>query len=176
MTQRLTELISSSPRNWHGSWDGSECLPGGGWMHATNHSNAQGTAFAIAYESDLSKIRMEDLVVFSVLAQYVCCWDGATTYTHLSIAHRGIDLPHTKCRLACQNVLQEDAHVLIYGYRRTAGRQTCKPSYVPHFECMLRVLPGICKDSNARSPVPLVTRKSQRPRHQSGVPMIRASA
>ena len=71
MTEELTQLNSSSPRNWHGSWDGSECLPGGGWMHATNHSNAQGTAFAIAYESDLSKIKMEDLVVFSVLAQYV---------------------------------------------------------------------------------------------------------
>jgi hypothetical protein len=42
-------------------------------MHATNHSNAQGTAFAIAYESDLSKIQMEDLVVFSVLTQYVWC-------------------------------------------------------------------------------------------------------
>jgi len=59
------------PNNWHGQWDGAECLPGGGWMHATNRSNAQGTAFAIAYESDLSKIQMEDLVVFSVLKQCV---------------------------------------------------------------------------------------------------------
>lgn len=58
------------PRNWHGQWDGAECLPGGGYMHATNRSNAQGTAFAIAYESDLSKITMRDLVVFSVLKQY----------------------------------------------------------------------------------------------------------
>jgi hypothetical protein len=57
------------PADWHGEWDGSECLPGGGWMHATNQSNTQGTAFAIAYESDLSKIQMEDLVVFSVLKQ-----------------------------------------------------------------------------------------------------------
>lgn len=59
------------PNGWHGQWDGAECLPDGGWMHATNRSNAQGTAFAIAYESDLSKIKMEDLVVFSVLKQYV---------------------------------------------------------------------------------------------------------
>lgn len=57
------------PEDWHGEWDGTECLPGGGWMHATNHSNVQGSAFAIAYESDLSKIQMEDLVVFSVLQQ-----------------------------------------------------------------------------------------------------------
>ncbi|KAJ9664715.1 hypothetical protein H2198_000061 [Neophaeococcomyces mojaviensis] len=56
------------PDDWHGDWDGAECLPGGGWMHAQNESMAQGTAFAIAYESDLSKIAMEDLVVFSVLA------------------------------------------------------------------------------------------------------------
>jgi hypothetical protein len=40
-------------------------------MHAMNESNAQGSAFAIAYESDLSKIKMEDLVVFSVLKQSV---------------------------------------------------------------------------------------------------------
>lgn len=59
------------PNNWHGQWQDGECLPDGGWMHATNRSNAQGTAFAIAYESDLSKITMEDLVVFSVLPQYV---------------------------------------------------------------------------------------------------------
>ena len=38
-------------------------------MHKTNQSDAQGTAFAIAYESDLSVIRMKDLVVFSVLEQ-----------------------------------------------------------------------------------------------------------
>jgi hypothetical protein len=31
----------------------------------------RGTAWAIAYESDLSKIQMEDLVVFSVSKQYV---------------------------------------------------------------------------------------------------------
>ena len=80
------------PRNWHGQWENGECLrtfehlcpdthikslysnsepADGGWMHATNQSNAQGTAFAIAYESDLSKITMEDLVVFSVLQQFV---------------------------------------------------------------------------------------------------------
>ena len=57
------------PEDWHGQWDGAECMPDGGFMHATNQSNAQGTAFAIAYESDISKIEMEDLVVFSVLAQ-----------------------------------------------------------------------------------------------------------
>ena len=38
-------------------------------MHTTNHSNAQGTALAIAHESDLSKITVKDLVVFSVLPQ-----------------------------------------------------------------------------------------------------------
>ncbi len=91
MMQGLTELDSSSPRNWHGQWNGTECLPNGGWMHATNHSNAQGTAFAIAYESDLSKIQMEDLVVFSVLSQYVRSLERVTNHTHFSLAHRGTD-------------------------------------------------------------------------------------
>ncbi len=58
------------PKDWHADWQNGECVDGG-YMHATNHSNAQGTAFAIAYQSDLSKIKMEDLVVFSVLKQYV---------------------------------------------------------------------------------------------------------
>lgn len=55
------------PENWHGHWENGECMPGGGFMHTTNQSDAQGTAFAIAYESDLSKITVEELVVFSVL-------------------------------------------------------------------------------------------------------------
>ena len=66
------------PADWHGDWDGAECLPGGGWMHATNESNAQGTAFAIAYKSDLSKISMEDLTVFSVLKHTP--WNRLATY------------------------------------------------------------------------------------------------
>ncbi|KAK5166473.1 uncharacterized protein LTR77_008016 [Saxophila tyrrhenica] len=66
------------PRDWHGEWDGAECLPGGGWIHAVNQSNAQGTAFAIAYESDLSKIEMEDLTVFSVLEHTP--WHREATY------------------------------------------------------------------------------------------------
>lgn len=66
------------PEDWHGEWENGECMPGGGWMHATNHSNAQGTAFAIAYESDLSKIKMEDFVVFSVLRHTP--WHRLATY------------------------------------------------------------------------------------------------
>jgi hypothetical protein len=66
------------PANWAGEWDGKECLPGGGWMHAQNESMAQGSAFAIAYESDLSKIRIQDLTVFSVLAHTP--WRLSSTY------------------------------------------------------------------------------------------------
>jgi hypothetical protein len=46
-------------------------MPGGGWLHTTNESDAQGTAFAIAYKSNLAEIEMEDLVVFTVLEQCV---------------------------------------------------------------------------------------------------------
>lgn len=40
-----------------------------GALHATNQSNAAGTAFAISYQSDLSKVTLENLVVFTVLEQ-----------------------------------------------------------------------------------------------------------
>lgn len=40
-----------------------------GALHATGQSNAAGTAFAISYQSDLSKVTLENLVVFSVLEQ-----------------------------------------------------------------------------------------------------------
>jgi hypothetical protein len=58
------------PEDYHGSTDGTTegCLSDGA-LHATNQSNAAGTAFAISYESDLSKVTMENLVVFTVLEQ-----------------------------------------------------------------------------------------------------------
>lgn len=40
-------------------------------MHAHDLSTTAGTAFAISYQSDLSKVTMDNLVVFSVLEQYV---------------------------------------------------------------------------------------------------------
>jgi hypothetical protein len=64
-------------------------------MHATNQSNAQGTAFAIAYESDLSKINMEDLVVFSVLRQFVSSLLIQANESLPCLAHRGTGSQHT---------------------------------------------------------------------------------
>lgn len=46
----------------------AECLSDGA-LHAKSVDNAAGTAFAISYESDLSKVTLENLVVFSVLEQ-----------------------------------------------------------------------------------------------------------
>lgn len=46
------------------------CLSDGA-LHATNESNTAGTAFAISYQSDLSKVTIENLVVFTTLEQYV---------------------------------------------------------------------------------------------------------
>lgn len=66
------------PEDWHGDWDGAECLPGGGWMHAQNESMTTGTAFAISYENDVSKVNLENLVVFSVLEHSP--WKSSATY------------------------------------------------------------------------------------------------
>lgn len=46
----------------------SGCVDDGA-LHTTNQSSAAGTAWAISPESDLSKVTMENLVVFSVLEQ-----------------------------------------------------------------------------------------------------------
>lgn len=40
-------------------------------VHTQNETMAAGTAFAISYESDITKVTPENLVVFSVLYKYV---------------------------------------------------------------------------------------------------------
>ncbi|KAI9731217.1 MAG: hypothetical protein M1834_005410 [Cirrosporium novae-zelandiae] len=65
------------PEDWHETTSG-DCLPDGGWMHAQNESMTQGTAWAISYESELEKVTMENLVVFSVLEHSP--WKRLVTY------------------------------------------------------------------------------------------------
>lgn len=47
-------------------------------MHTHNQSTTAGTAWAISYESDISKVTMENLVVFSVLEHTP--WKRIATY------------------------------------------------------------------------------------------------
>ncbi|KAF2643637.1 hypothetical protein P280DRAFT_466403 [Massarina eburnea CBS 473.64] len=61
--------------SWHG--EGSECLEDGA-LHAFNQSHAAGTAWAISYQSDIKKVNMENLVVFSVLQHTP--WKRLATY------------------------------------------------------------------------------------------------
>jgi hypothetical protein len=71
------------PEDWD-SWNGSPDSPcvvtksGQGPMHTYNESSSAGTAWAISYESDLSKVTMENLVVFSVLKHTP--WKRMATY------------------------------------------------------------------------------------------------
>ncbi|ETI20580.1 hypothetical protein G647_08618 [Cladophialophora carrionii CBS 160.54] len=67
------------PEDWTG-WTGTGegCIQDSGWIHTQNETSAQGTAFAIAYESDLNKITMEDLVVFTTLEHTP--WKRSATY------------------------------------------------------------------------------------------------
>lgn len=58
------------PENWNAADEGTECLSDGA-MHASNQSTTWGTAFAISYESELSAVTIENLVVFTTLEQYV---------------------------------------------------------------------------------------------------------
>lgn len=57
--------------DWHGIPTAAApegCLDDGA-MHATNQSDTTGIAFAISYQSDLSKVTLDNLVVFTVLEQ-----------------------------------------------------------------------------------------------------------
>lgn len=60
------------PKDWHYAGndpDPSVCPSENGAMHAKNENHAAGSAFAISYNSDISAVTLENLVVFSTLAQ-----------------------------------------------------------------------------------------------------------
>ena len=61
------------PEDWSAP-DPNSCLVdnedgAGGALHTINETTTAGTAWAISYESDITKVTMENLVVFSVLEQ-----------------------------------------------------------------------------------------------------------
>jgi hypothetical protein len=66
------------PDDWN-SWEGpgTGCLSDGA-LHSYNETNAAGTAWAISYESDMAKVTMENLVVFSTLQHTP--WKRLATY------------------------------------------------------------------------------------------------
>lgn len=55
------------PEDWKGPGNPPDCIQDDGAMHTNNQSMAAGTAFAISYNSAISAVTMENLVVFSVL-------------------------------------------------------------------------------------------------------------
>ncbi len=61
------------PEDWHGP-PPNGCLNDnreetGGEFHTHNYSTTAGTAFAISYNSDISQVTLDNLVVFTVLEQ-----------------------------------------------------------------------------------------------------------
>lgn len=59
----------SHPENWSGPGSPPDCIQDDGAMHTQNQTMAAGTAWAISYQSDITKVTMDNLVVFSVLEQ-----------------------------------------------------------------------------------------------------------
>lgn len=57
------------PADFNGGGVGEGCIQEAGYMHVQDEEHAQGTAFAISYQSDLNEVNLENLVVFSVLEQ-----------------------------------------------------------------------------------------------------------
>jgi len=66
------------PEDWRGPGSPPDCIQDDGAMHTNNQSMAAGTAFAISYNSDLSAVTMENLVVFTVLPNTP--WKRIATY------------------------------------------------------------------------------------------------
>ncbi|KAK0636799.1 hypothetical protein B0T17DRAFT_482458, partial [Bombardia bombarda] len=72
---------NNHPEDWHGpvQSDGSYgCIVEDGALHTHSQQTATGTAFAISYNSDIKDVTMENLVVFSVLANTP--WKRVSTY------------------------------------------------------------------------------------------------
>lgn len=60
------------PEDWHYAGndpDPAVCPTEDGAMHAKSEEHAAGSAFAISYESNISDVTLENLVVFTTLAQ-----------------------------------------------------------------------------------------------------------
>lgn len=85
----------------------------GGELHTRSIETAAGTAWAISYESDIDKVTMDNLVVFSVRYQYVplrhglfvdVSFDTDSVKAPLSSARLG-----TMCRRTCPSALRRDA-------------------------------------------------------------------
>jgi len=66
------------PEDWNGGTEGEGCIQEDGALHTQSQAKAAGTAFAISYESEISRVTMENLVVFSVLPNTP--WKRIATY------------------------------------------------------------------------------------------------
>jgi len=66
------------PEDWHGTGGGEGCIQDDGAMHTRSQAWAGGTAFAISYNSQISQVNMENLVVFTVLPNTP--WKRIATY------------------------------------------------------------------------------------------------
>ncbi|KAI9758870.1 MAG: hypothetical protein M4579_002754 [Chaenotheca gracillima] len=78
------------PEDWAGPGNPPDCIQDDGALHTQNQSMAAGTAFAISYQSEISEVTMENLVVFTTLQQYMqgfkCNVTGATSTTPIATA------------------------------------------------------------------------------------------
>ncbi|KAB5511574.1 WSC domain-containing protein [Coniochaeta sp. 2T2.1] len=54
------------PADWHAKYAGN-CTEDDGALHNQDEETSAGTAFAISYESDITKVKLENTVIFSVL-------------------------------------------------------------------------------------------------------------
>jgi len=66
------------PEDYRGPGNPPGCIVETGSLHTNNQSMAAGTAFAISYQSELSAVTMENLVVFTVLPNTP--WKRIATY------------------------------------------------------------------------------------------------
>lgn len=137
-------------------------------FHAINKEDAAGCALAIAYESDVSKVKPEDLVVFSVR---VACTVLCLTCCRSTRRVFGLVLQISRSRNVCLHAPRVAAPVPLCGCtQRTAAAQKVSNSCVLHLLTHLRLherVPVQCYISRVRRPSCKAHRRStlwRRPR------------
>ena len=149
-------------------------------MHVQNQSMAQGTAFAIAYKSNLTEIEMEDLVVFSVLEQYCShCSSNARRCLRADMIVQHAVEPYRNVPGPCWHAGVSGGRVYL---RTSLG--TARLRAAEHVSIGLRALvramilnvTGICKASSARRPALLATKYWQKLSLTNGAPTMRHHA
>ncbi|KAK1488193.1 hypothetical protein CTAM01_11416 [Colletotrichum tamarilloi] len=135
------------PEDWHAPVPG-KCLVDnpdgkGGAMHTQNYTTTAGTAFAISYQSDIRKVTMENLVVFSVVEQYMQNFKCNVTNA-VSTKRLGIAKPPVACRDDSKKCVAGPKQLIAWN--QAEGNNVQDVGYSPGYNARMGFKPGAQND------------------------------